>query len=191
MSEQIIININCPKYLICFLQKHYGMPPIKFPPMSDPNRLLGMLISVAPLNHVQKDYGENTLRVVLPQFRYKDITVYNYLSARKQLMFVKYVHGWFKVNFHVEMNKLITMGCQRKESLYLFMDTYEMPESCFDALLKDYNRYMVARSKYGEKKAGTVLNYPTLLIENEPEKILEISEISESSEITEISEITK
>ena len=183
MSDQIIININCPKYLICFLQKHYGTPPIKFPPMSDPNRLLGMLIAVAPLNYVQKDYGENTLSVVLPQFRYKDIQVYHYLSCRKQLLFVKYIHGWFKVNFHIEMNKLITMGYQRKESLYLFMDSYDMPESCFDALLKDYNRYMVARSKYGEKKSGTVLNYPTLLTEIDPEEILESSEILESWEI--------
>ncbi|MFZ4522999.1 MAG: hypothetical protein ACOYNC_14915 [Bacteroidales bacterium] len=173
MQDPIIVNIKCQHYLICFLIKHYGPMPVKFPAMSDPNRLLGKLIAVAPLNHVQENYGENTLSVVLPQFRYKDITLYHYLSERKQKMIENYIHGWFKVVFHIEMNNYITLGYKRKDSIFLFMDTYEMPEQCFDALLKDYNRYMVTVSKYGEKKSRNVLNYPTLLSENEPEEISE------------------
>ena len=156
--------------------------------MSDPNRLLGHLIAVAPLNYIQGDYGNNTLKVVLPMFRYKDIRSYHYLSKRKQFCFVSYIHGWFKVYFHSEMNKYISMGYNRKECIYLFMDNYDMPESSFDALLKDYSRYMVNKSKYGEKEVRNVINYPTLLIENDPEEMLETEETVETLETLEMKE---
>ena len=95
------------------------------------------------------------------------------MSARKQAQFVSYIHNWFKVIFHNEINKYITMGFRRKASIYLFMDSYEMPEDCYEALMKDYNRYMVTRCKYGENNRSN-LNYPKQLIESEPEEILEM-----------------
>jgi hypothetical protein len=140
--------------------------------MSDPNRILGMFLGISPIDYKQKDYGENTLKVVLPQFRHKDINIYQYLSHRKQAHFVKYIHNWFKVIFHNEINKYIAMGYRRKDSIYLFMDSYDMPESCYDALLKDYNRYMVMRSKHGENNKRTNINYPKLLNESEHAEIV-------------------
>ena len=77
------------------------------------------------------------------------------------------------------------MGYNRKECIYLFMDNYDMPESSFDALLKDYSRYMVNKSKYGEKEVRNVINYPTLLIENDPEEMLETEETLETLEMKE------
>lgn len=183
MDENIIIHINCPQYLIRFLEKSCGDQPIRFIPMSDPNRMLGMFLAIAPLGYQQKDHGDNTLKVVLPQFRHKDIRIYNYMSARKQTHFVKYIHNWFKVIFHNEMNKYIAMGFRRKDSIYLFMDSWDMPESSFDALLKDYNRYMVTRSKHGEINRRIIPNYPKLLPDSEPGEITEIPERMESNSI--------
>lgn len=149
MASQIVISVPCEEYLIRFLEKMYGPSPISFPKKSNFNTLLDVFLDRPPMNHTPvtpEDPGK-FLQVELPYFEQKDIRSYNYLTAKMERAFVKEIWKFFKITFRGEIAQLLVLGLDRKDALEIFMEKYNLPQDCWDALEKDFQRYLKLRSK--------------------------------------------
>lgn len=147
MPSNIIIKVKCDVYLIRFLETLYGQSPIKFPNASNFNAILDVFLDKPPLDHVPPYYDQETLEIQLPFFENKDVRSYNYLSPLKQRILIKEIWKYFKITFRGEVAKHIINGLEKQDAIDLFIEKYNLPVDCWDALDKDFQRYLKLRSK--------------------------------------------
>jgi hypothetical protein len=147
MASDVIIRVHCEPYLVRFLETLYGTSPISFPKNSNFNMLLDVFLEKPPLGYQEFVDGEKNLQIRLPYFEVKDIRSYNYLSPTKQRIFAKEVWKFFKITFRQEIAKCIVIGLDRKDAIELFVEKYNLSQDCWDALEKDFQRYLKLRSK--------------------------------------------
>jgi len=147
MPSPVTIKIKCSIPLIEFMEGNFGPMPIVFPRKCDFTDMLDYLLEIPPLDFHERDWGKETLVLQLPYFDDKNIFSYNYLSRLKQEMFVKRIHQFLKITFRGEMNKMIMLGFEKKDSIEMFMDKYSMGPDSTDMLEKDYQRYIKLRWK--------------------------------------------
>jgi hypothetical protein len=141
MPSPISINIRCEPYLICFMESLFGSQPILLPRKDNFALLLNYLLVKAPDYYVNTRHGYGTLQLQLPYFEDKNVLYHFYLSPVKEIIFIRKIEELFRVSFRTEMNQCILLGIKRIDAIHLFMDTYNLPESSIDMLLKDYQRY--------------------------------------------------
>ncbi len=146
MSSKTIVQVNCEPYLIRFLETLYGPQPISFPRKSNFNAILDVFLDKPPFNYSEPDYGEHSLKILLPYFENKDIRSYNYLSPKKQVTFTKEIWKYFKISYRNEIAKYIVLGLDRKDAIELFIEKYNLSQDNWDLLEKDFQRYLNLRA---------------------------------------------
>ena len=151
MSE-VIIKVQCDHYLVKFLEAYFNSSPVRFPRNNNFRNFLEIFLDFPPLDHRESDYGRNTLTVELPFFEDKDPRSYNFLNPIRQRIFVDHIWMFFKITFRSEINKYRLTGIGRNDAISLFMDKYNIPDECWESLLKDYSRYLQNHSKKKYRK---------------------------------------
>jgi hypothetical protein len=149
MPSDYILKIDCPYYLIRFIKAIYGKQPIVFPQKDNISRALSHLLlkpskTLEEVNEVfsTTDFDKDEyLFINLNYYKDSDPRVYNDLSNRGKLLLLKRIKSFFKLVFHEELTESLHNGYTKKDSIYLFMDKFDLPEDCFDLLTKDYTRY--------------------------------------------------
>gem|GEM_PF-1055911 len=126
--------------------------PINFPKSHDFNNALDFLITKPPPKWENEDYGDRTLLIQLPFFEDKNVLSNWYLSIRAQRAFVNRVTKFFKVIFHAQMNQSLTLGLNKKDSIEVFMEKYNLTMDSWDMLEKDFNRFIHIRHQIRWKK---------------------------------------
>jgi len=110
--------------------------------------MLDLFLEQRPLDyHEAPHYGKNTLKVRLPYFDTKNVDYYNYLSEKKQQVFVKEVWKFFKITFRSFVSQHIVLGLDKKDAIDLFIEKHKLPVDIWDSLEKDFQRYLKLRSK--------------------------------------------
>ena len=152
-----IIRFECEPYLIQFMEKKFGKKPIRFPRKHDFNNLLEYLLDMPPLDY-SPVLGENTLSIILPDFRTIHTSIYSYLSPASEVIFKKRMKLFFRITFHADINQAVVCGIQKKDAIGLFMEKYDLSPDCIDMLEKDYNRYLTLRrvNRRNRKKINSV-----------------------------------
>ena len=147
MPSDMIIRVKCDPYLVRFAVALYGNMPINFPKNSNFLNILDVFLDKPPMDFKQPDYGKETLWIQLPYFEDKNVLSNNYLSPLKQRIFVKELNKFFKMTFRAEVSKHIVNGIEKQDSLYLFMEKYNLSQDSWDFLQKDFYRYVNLRHK--------------------------------------------
>ena len=147
MPSDMIIRVKCDPYLVRFAVALYGNMPINFPKNSNFLNILDVFLDKPPMDFKQPDYGKETLWIQLPYFENKNILYNNYLSPLKQRIFVKELNKYFKITFRSEVSKHILNGLEKKDSLALFIEKYNLSQDSWDFLDKDFQRYLTIKRK--------------------------------------------
>ena len=137
MASNTILKVECDSYLIPFLETLYGKSPITFPKGSNFNSIL---------DWIERDWGKNTLLINLRYLEHKNVVSNYYLSPIRQRILTSELKRYFKITFRTELSKLIVMGLNRKDSIELFCEKYNLSQDAWDMLEKDYQRYLKLRS---------------------------------------------
>lgn len=140
-------------YLKAYLLSVYRQePPIFFPKRDRLNDLLQLLLAKPPINLKHKPPDECYLEVIVPYFENLNIMSYHYLSATNQRLFAKKVKQMFTVTFLDFMEKCFLNDLGKSDSVYLFLEKYNIP---VDSKIEDMLRKTLYRSKRLTRK------YPT------------------------------
>jgi len=158
MPSPMIIQIKSPAWLIQFLQSYFNCDStILFPTRHDFNSQLDFLLTKQPIEWVYEDFGDQTLNVQLPYFENKDIRQNWYLSEKSQALFICRASSFFRVIFNSEMNQSLNLGFNRKESMQIFQEKYNLGPGTNDMLEKSFSRYInIRRLKKSRKKKNSV-----------------------------------
>jgi hypothetical protein len=152
MPSDVIIKMKCPAYLIHFLEKLYGDMPIVFPRNDDLSNTLDHLLDRPPKDYQEDSNYDGMLLIQLNYFEDKDVRKNWYLPERSQIYFIQRVNRYFKLKFRDDVNKSRLYGYERKQSIEIFIDKFELNDDCgiYDLLEKDYRRYY--EFKYGKRR---------------------------------------
>lgn len=143
MPSDFTVNIYCPKpKLIIFAEALYGQQPLIIPRKDNLNRLINILLRTAPRDYKPTDYGNHNLQVQLPYYEDKDVRSWYFLSDRAQHTVVNRFDDLFTLEFRRHVDKMLLLGVKtQKDSIYSFIEKYNLPEDIVSDLLKDYQRY--------------------------------------------------
>lgn len=147
MPTDIIIKVKCDAYLVRFLESLYGKSPIIFPKNSNFLNILDVFLDKPPLDFVEPDYGEKTLKIQLMYCDAKNVLYNNYLSPLKQRIFVKEIWKLFKITFRGDIAQHLVNGLERQDAIELFIEKHNLSQDCWDQLEKDFQRYVIIRRK--------------------------------------------
>lgn len=144
MEEPIVVKIRSKPHLTRFLEALYGPQPISFPRRSNFNLLLNEFVE-KPVPLHEPCTEDHCVLVSLPTFEDKDIRSYNFISEKRQRIFMQVVYRKFKITFRTEISKSIMIGLQKQQALELFIEKYNLSLDCWEMLDKDYRRYLILR----------------------------------------------
>lgn len=132
-------------YLKAFLISVYRQqPPIFFPKRDRLNDLLQILLAKPPSDLKYKPQDSCCLEVIIPYFENLNIMSYHYLSPKNQILFGKKVKQMFMVTFIDFMEECFRHDISKNDSIYLFLEKYEIP---VDSKIEDMLRKSLYRSK--------------------------------------------
>jgi len=144
MPSPITIKLQCPKYLIEFVESYYQCKsPVLFRNGDEMNKFLVHFLSRPPRGYIEEKFqnGENFLEIIIPFLEEKNV-LYNYfLSARAKKLFVSRLEIFFRIKFHEDVDKSVYEHFKIKDAILLFMDKYSLSPEIFEMLQKDYQRY--------------------------------------------------
>lgn len=145
MKDRITVKIEMEPHLKAFLLSVYRQqPPVFFPKRDRLNDLLQLLLAKPPKNLKQKPPPECYLEVIVPYFENLNIFSYHYLSPLNERLFVKKVKQMFNVTFIDFMEECFRHDLGRTDSIYLFLEKYEISA---DSKIEDTLRKASYRSK--------------------------------------------
>ena len=143
MPSEFTVNIFCPKpKLIIFARALYGDQPLVIPRKDNLNRLVNILLQKAPPDYRTVNYGDQNISIQLPYYEDKDVRSWYYLSDRSQHTVVNRFDDLFTLEFRKHVDRMLILGVKnQKDSIYSFIEKYDLPEDILSDLLKDYQRY--------------------------------------------------
>lgn len=145
MNDRLTVKISMAPYLKAFLLSIYHQePPIFFPKKDKLNDLLHLLLKKQPKNHFNKDPECDYLEIIIPYFEDKNIMSYNYITPEAQRIFCRRVTMIFWSTFEDFMDEYFRQDMRRNDSIYLFIEKYNLPE---DSKIVDRIRKELYRSK--------------------------------------------
>lgn len=142
MTSQVLVSVKLDYYHQAFLRGYFEQydPVFAFPQGNDLARRLEVLLRQTPPNPKQCS-GDKLFKIVVPPMKHKNPLQYCYLSEVASNMFVNKIVDFAKLVFHEKMTELRNAGFEYQECVYLFMDEFNLPEDCFDRLIKDLQRW--------------------------------------------------
>jgi len=141
-------------YLKAFLLSVYNQePPIFFPKKDKLNDLLHLLLRKQPIKHLPKGPACDYLEIIIPYFEDLNIMSYNYLSPEAQRIFCRRVNMIFWATFEDFMDECFRQDMRRNDSVYLFIEKYNLPEDSkiVDRLRKELYRFKGIFRKYPKR----------------------------------------
>jgi hypothetical protein len=143
MPSDVIIKMECPSYLIKFLECLYGNMPIVFPRNNDLSKSLDHLLDRPPKSYTEDSNCEGMLLIKLNYFEDKNILYNWYLSKKSKGLFIERVNKYFKCKFHEDVNTSLLNGYNRKDSIDIFIEKFDLydEKEIYDLLERDYRRY--------------------------------------------------
>jgi hypothetical protein len=158
MPSDVVIKMKCAPYLIHFLEKLYGDMPIIFPRNDDLSATLDHLLDRPPKDYQEDSNYDGMLLIRLNYFEDKDVRKNWYLSDESKIHFIQRVKRYFKLRFRDDVNKSRICGYERKESINIFIDKFELNDDkeIYDLLDKDYRRYYEFRYRKRRRKCRKI-----------------------------------
>lgn len=161
MPSDFTVNIFCPKpKLIVFARGLYGDQPLIIPRKDNLNRLINVLLQKAPPDYRPVNYGSQNICIQLPYYEDKDVRSWYYLSDRSQHTVINRFDDLFTLEFRKHIDKMLIHGVKnQKDSIYSFIEKYNLAEDILSDLLKDYQRYrnVLASREYRIKAKNSEL----------------------------------
>jgi hypothetical protein len=161
MGSGIITKIRLEPFYQQFLRGYYHEVevPFKFP-REDADELhlavkFNNLLIPPPSGYKIQNFGVFEFVIEVPYQREKDPFFYNYISLRRNAIFVNDIETAYKFYFHEEMMRLRNLGYSYKNCVELFMDELHIDGEYEDRCIKDFQRWKTAVStkKYRQKSS--------------------------------------
>lgn len=144
MKDRITVKIPMEAHLKAFILSVYKQEPVFFPKKDKLNDLLSLLLAKPPKDYVPKDPKEPFLEIILPYFENLNIMSYNYLSEQSMRSFVRRIRKIFWITFEDFMDECFRNDMGRTDSIYLFIEKYNLP---LDDKIEDMLKKQLYRSK--------------------------------------------
>jgi hypothetical protein len=155
MNDRITVKISMEPHLKAFLLSFYHQKePIFFPKKDKLNDLLQLLLSKPPRNHCPRAQECGCLEIILPYYENLNIMSYHYLSPECQRIFCIRVKKIFWYTFEDFMDDCHLQGMYKKDSIWLFMEKYNIPVELDieDRLKKELYRSKLLFRKYAKRE---------------------------------------
>nr|WP_321409306.1 hypothetical protein [uncultured Carboxylicivirga sp.] len=156
MASGITTIVKLEPFLQQFLIMHFGQDPEQpfiFPKGHDLNTRLNLLLSNPPFNFVGHNYGDESFELELYYNNENDVRQRNYISPTMAKVFAQKVRDFYTMLFHEFYAKRYRL-LGHKNTVYQWMELYDMNESFYDRIERDARRYRRKNSnkKYYEKR---------------------------------------
>jgi hypothetical protein len=143
MAEIFYLYVNIDPYLAqWFIHECGGETPVKLIRGSIEYIWLETFLRCTPKDEKPRLANENTLTILLPNFRSKDTRYYNYLSEDAEKIFVSIIRNRFDICMWNELHRFGNLVTRLDGIIYSFMDYHgiEHTETNWNAISKRYQR---------------------------------------------------
>jgi hypothetical protein len=160
MAEIFYLYINIDPYLAqWFIHECGGETPVQLIRGSIEYIWLETFLQRTPEGYTPRLANENTLKILLPNFRSKDTRKYNFLSEAAERTFIALIRNRFDICMWKELYRFDNLVTRLDEIIYAFMDYHgiEHTETNWNAIAKRYQRkrniYLTNLKKSSHKKS--------------------------------------
>ncbi|WP_289054190.1 hypothetical protein [Carboxylicivirga marina] len=165
MASGIFTTVKLEPFFQQFLRVQFEQADgevFKFPKGHNLNSRLNLVLTREPFNFNGHHYGEYEFKVGLYYASDFDIRQKNYVSPRQARSFAGYVRDFHNMLFHeFYARRFKLLG--HKETVYLWMETYDFDESSYERLEREARRYRrknINRKYYERTKLINVKSSP-------------------------------
>lgn len=141
MPSPLTIAVPCDKHMIQFYVALFGPMPIVFPKNHPFNNKLEYLLKRPPRDYVPHEINDESLIIQIPFFEAKNVLSNYYFSAGAVDIYKRAIHQFFTTTFIEEISLAKIAGFNLEDSLYAFMDKFELDGQMFDRLKKAEQRF--------------------------------------------------
>lgn len=153
-----VIHISLPPYIAAWLRFDSSSDPVRFRRSSVEFMILEQFCVNDPEKAPDDPVPENSVAVVVPEFKYKDSS-YRFLPMAGRKALETCIKDRFNIKLWKGLNKFGHIGKQRKDLILAWMEANGIPDegSNWDSIEKRYQRqrnsYLAAnRQKKARKK---------------------------------------
>lgn len=142
-TNQVFIHVKFKPYLAQWLiNDNGGTLPIVFPKYSVENRILQLFLIPLPPNAIPNLPTEDSLPIVIPQYKYGDPKRINYLPVAAMKCLCDTIRERFLVELWTSLHQFGYIGKKRQKILEAYMESHgiENNDTNFNDLLKIYQR---------------------------------------------------
>jgi len=156
MSE-MTIHLKLQPWLKQWLVHEQGGEPVSFQRNSTENDILFLSLVKLPEGCKPDMPGDDTVTILLPTFKKKDVRVYNHLTKHGKTMLRNCIRSRMIVSMWNDLSGWGNIGKQKQDVIWSWMEAngIELTETNFFALQKIYQR---RRNAYIKKKYRENLN---------------------------------
>jgi hypothetical protein len=159
MSSGIISKIRLEPFYQQFLRGFYKNNDTVFKfPREDADELalarkFNQLLMPPPNGYKIHNDDEYTFLIEVPYQAEKSAFYFNYISLRRNTIFVEAIEKAYRFHFHEKMMEYRNQGYSYKQCAELFIDEYNINCLYIDRAIKDFQRWKIAISvkKYRQK----------------------------------------
>lgn len=161
-TDPVLLHVKFETYLAQWLiNDNGGYTPIVFPKYSIENRILKTYLIPLPPNALPNLPSEDSLPIVIPQYKYGDPKRINYLPVAAMRLLHDAIRERFSIELWTALHQFGHIGKKRQDVLIAWMQSHniEVTDTNFNALIKIYDRqrdsYLarLRRAKKSSKKS--------------------------------------
>jgi len=143
MTSGVIVTIKLDSYHRAFLRSYFDQPnnPFNFHKGHDLLKRLEVLLRPEPEIVKRCDYGDDAFVIEVPPFQHKNPLTYCHLSETAAKIFASKIADFTQLIYHEKLTAYRNAGFEFKECALLFMDEFNLPDDCYDRLIKDQSRW--------------------------------------------------
>jgi len=131
---------------------NFGQMPMELPKGHFLLNRLFHFLRRPPKEYKPKTAGINDLVITIPYNDEKNVLYNFYLSSLCEKCYLKSIKNFFHLTFVEDMNESRLSGLNIKDSIYVFIDKYDLGAQAFEALDKYYQRYSSKKRVYAHRK---------------------------------------
>lgn len=140
--REVLLYIKLEPYVAQWFVNEMGGEPVHLPKRSSESEIIEYFLTPTPKNEVPILKEEGSISIVLPTYKHKDPTYFNYLPPKAMAALARCINVRFRVQLWQDLHKLHNTECRMTDLIYAWMEKHgiDCTESNWEAIRQFYFR---------------------------------------------------